>query len=220
VLNSAAGTTYIEDMTHSPLLRAALIVSVVASLSLKASAQDGDAAFAAALGNAPSFAVPAQFKAKPQAPAAAKPKAPAANDAVWQKVLETVKKDGKYTAENGLMPGSFAIEDSTGDPKAAHVEQGITFLGTLNDDEQFEAMGAMLMIQSFTLDPKDGNWHIDQWMFETDVYGQVQDAGHGTVITAPDGKKISAVPEKLNPADPKIQAQYDAMLKHWAERKS
>jgi hypothetical protein len=220
VLNTAAGTTYIEGMTHSPLLRAGLIVSVVASLSLKASAQNGDSAFAAALGNAPSFAVPAQLKTQPQKPPVAKVKPPTANDAVWQKVLETVKKSGKYAPEAGLMPGSFAIEDSTGDPKAAHVEQGITVLGTLNDDEQFEAMGALLMIQSFTLDPKDGNWRIDQWMFETDIYGQVQDAGHGTVITTPDGKKVSAVPEKLNPADPKIQAQYDAMLKHWAERKS
>jgi hypothetical protein len=97
--------------------------------------------------------------------------------------------------------------------------QGITFLGLLNDDEQFEAMGAMFVIKEYKLDPKDGNFHIDQWMFETDVYGQVSDAAHGTVITTPAGKMVGTTHDALLPTDPRIQAQYDAMLKHWAERK-
>ena len=80
-------------------------------------------------------------------------------------------------------------------------------------------MGAILVFKRHTLDPKDGNWRIDQWMFMTDIYGEVGDAGHGVIIQTPDGKTVSATPEKLNPADPKIQTQYDAMLKHWAERK-
>lgn len=205
-------------MTMPPLRRAALAAAVVASLSLRAAAQS-DAAFAGALAQgAPSFAAIAQFKAKSQKPAPAA-KAPEANDAVWQKVLETVKRDGKFKPGSAIMPSAFSIEDTTGDPKADHAKHGVTFLGLLNDDEQFEAMGALFVVQEFKLDPKDGNWHIDQWMFETDVYGAVADAGHGTIVQTPDGKKVSATPEKLNPADPKIQAQYDAMLKHWAERK-
>lgn len=210
-------------MIPSAPRRAVLLASVIASFSMPAAAQiqaagNADAAFAAALGEAPSFAAIAQFKERSQRPARG-PKAPAADDAVWQKVLQTVQKDGKYRDGGGFMPSSFSIEDSTGDPKAAHMMRGVSFLGLINDEEKFEAMGAMFVIKVFALDPKDGNWHIDQWMFETDVYGQVRDAAHGTVIQAPDGKIVGTNRDALNPADPKIQAQYDALLKHWAERK-
>jgi hypothetical protein len=206
-------------MITSTLRRAGLAVAVIAALSLRASAQS-DAAFAAALGEAPSgFATLAQLKAKPQKPAPKAPKAPVAADAVWQKVLEAVKKDGVYKPEAGQVPGMFTLEDVVGDPKADHTMYGITVLGILNEDGQFQAMGALIVRQEFKLDPKDGNWHVDQWMFQTDIYGEVGRAGHGTLILAPDEKVLSAVPEKLDAADPKIQTQYDALLKHWAERK-
>ena len=196
-----------------------LLLLPLLAFSIRASAQS-DAAFSSSLAEirAP-LAAFAQFKAKPKQPIVAAPKAPGASEAVWKQVLETVKRDGKYKAEAGQMPGSFSIEDSSGDIKGDHSTQEITFLGLLNEEEQFEAMGALLIVTESKLDPKDGNFHIDQWMFETDVYGDVKDAGHGTIVTTTDGKKLSAVPEKLNPADPRIQAQYDSMLKHWAERK-
>lgn len=205
-------------MTSPTFLRAGFAAALVVSLSVRAAA-DGDAAFASALGAAPSgLATLALLKAKPQKPAAA-PKAPAAGDAVWAKVLETVKRDGKFKSGGGFAPSVFSIEDKTGDPKADHAMRGVSFVGLINDEEQFQAMGALFVSQEFKLDPKDGNWRVDQWVFETDVYGQVSNAGHGTVVQTPDGKTVSAVPEKLNPADPRIQAQFDALLKHWAERK-
>ena len=204
-------------MTIPSLSRAALAAAVISSFGVRAAAQS-DAAFASSLGEAPSgLAAMARFKAKPQKPAAA-PKPPAANDAVWQKVLETVKRDGVYKPGAGPLPGAFTIDDSTGDPKGAHVEHSVAVLGMVNEEELFEAMGAIFVVKSYTIDPKDGNWRVDQWMFMTDIYGEVGDGGHGLVIQTPDGKTLSATPEKLNPADPKIQAQFNAMLKHWAER--
>lgn len=204
-------------MIPSYMRRALLVLAVIAFIISRASAQS-DAAFSAALqAGAPSPAQFAQLKAKPRKPAAP-PAAPSAPEAVWQKVLETVKRDGEYKPGVGPMPSVFSIDDSTGDPKAAHVENSIAVLGMINDDEQFEAMGAIFVVKSFTIDPKDGNWRIDQWMFMTDIYGEVGDGGHAVVIQTPDGKTVTAVPEKLNPSDPKIQKQYDAMLKHWAER--
>lgn len=159
-----------------------------------------------------------EAKAAPQKPAAG-PKAPSAPEATWAKIVAAVKKDGKYKPEAGMMPGRFSLEDSTGDVKGDHTVQSISFLGMLDEDEKFEALGAMLVIKVYTLDPKDGNFHIDMWMFQTDVYGEVANAGHGVLVTSPDGKTVSQTPDQLNPADPKIQAQYDLMLKHWAERK-
>ena len=206
-------------MIHSSLRHAAPLLVLLSALPLRAVAQS-DAAFASALGEAPAgIATLAQLKAKPQKPAAPTVKPPSAPDAVWQKVLEAVKNDGKYKPESGPMPGMFTIEDTVGDAKADHSMQGITVLGLLNDDEKFEAMGVMLILKDAKLDAKSGNMSVDQWAFEVDIYGEVGNAVHIVSIQTPDGKIVSSTPEKLNPADPKIQAQYDAMLKHWAERK-
>lgn len=196
-----------------------LAAALASSLSVNAAAQS-DAAFASSLAEgAPSFAVPAQLKAKAQKPAAKPPKGPEASEAVWQKVLETVKRDGKYKPGGEVSPSVFSLQDKSGDEKADHSVIAVSFLGLVNDEEQFEALGALFVVQEFKLDPKDGNWRIDQWMFETDVYGAVGGAGHGVMIQTPDGKKVSATPEQLNPSDPRIQAKYDEVLKHWAERK-
>ncbi|MCR4295488.1 MAG: hypothetical protein NUW21_08135 [Elusimicrobia bacterium] len=206
-------------MIPSYLRRALLVLAVIAFAISRASAQTGsDAAFSSALvQGAP---VPAQFsalKAKPQKPAA--PAAPpSAPEAVWQKVLETVKRDAEYAPGAGPMPSVFSIEDSTGDPKGAHVKHAISVLGMINDEEQFEAMGAIIVFIESKLDAKDGNYHVEQWIFQTDIYGDVGEAGHGVSIKSPDGKPLGATRSALDPADPKIQKQYDAMLKHWAER--
>lgn len=204
-------------MMISSLRRAGVALVVVAAVSIQAAASSNDS-FAAALGDirAP-LANAAKSKAKPQIPAA--PKAPSAPDAVWQKVLEAVRNDGKYRPETDEMPGSFSLSEVAGDPKGDHIVREIAVLGMLNEDEQFQAMGAVFVVKSYKLDAKDGNWLIDQWLFQADIYGDVMNAGHGVVIQSPDGKTLSAVPDQLDPADPKIQAQYDAMLKHWAERK-
>lgn len=196
-----------------------MILLLLALLAAPASAQT-DADFAASLSQgAPTAVQFARVKAKPQKPAAPAPKAPAADEAVWAKVLETVKRDGKYKpAPNELMPSAFSIEESTGDPKGDRTMRAISVLGMINDEEQFEPMGAMLIVMEFKVG-KDGNTTLDQWMFQTDIYGEVGNAAHAVVVKDPSGNTVSGAPEKLNPADPKIQAKYDSMLKHWAERK-
>lgn len=205
-------------MTTSTLRRALLVLAVVAFAISRASAQT-DAAFAASLqAGAPTAVQFAETKAKPQKPAAPQAKAPSAPDAVWAKVLETVKRDGKYTPGSAIAPGAFTIEDTTGDPKGDHMTFGISVLGMLNDEEQFEALGALLVTMEFKLDPKDGNWHIEQWIFQTDIYGEVGEVANGTITKSPDGKVLGTSHSAMSQNDPRIQAQYDAMLKHWAER--
>lgn len=198
--------------------RALLALAVIPFLISVASALDGDSAFAWALqAGAPSPSRIAAAKAKPQKPAPA-PKPPVADDATWQKVLETVKRDGVYKPGAGPLPSVFAIDDIAGDPKGAHEARSVAVLGMINDDEQFEAMGAIFVSKSVTVDPKNGNRTVDQWMFMTDIYGEVGEGGHVVVVQTPEGKTLSTTPDNLAPSDPKIQAQYDKMLKHWAER--
>lgn len=198
------------------MIRHALAAAVLLlSIPLHAAARS-DAAFAAAL-PAPSFEALAGFKtAGAQKPA--EPKTIVADPTAWKNVLEAVKNEGKYEAEAGIMPGTFSIEDSTGDPKANHVVRAISALGTLNDDEKFELMGVVVIFKEIKIDPKDGKRRVDLWMFQTDVYGEVEDAAHMTGTLSQDGT-VLATPENPNLSDPKVKAQFDAMIKYWAERK-
>jgi hypothetical protein len=197
-----------------------LALSLITALSLRASAQSGDAAFASAFAAAPSAATMSQLRAAPQRPAPKAPavKPPAAPDDVWAKIVETVKKDGKFKAGADPLPSDFTIEDVAGDPKAGHTASTVSFMGEINDDGLFEAMGALFLAREFKLDAS-GNWHIDQWMFMTDVHGEVFNAMHAVIVETPAGDNVSSAPEKLTPADPRLKTQYDSMLKHWAERK-
>ncbi|MBI5246698.1 MAG: hypothetical protein HY923_05915 [Elusimicrobia bacterium] len=203
-------------------------LALLVTFAVPSPAENGDASFANVLGDIQistqklvqdQKAGPKKrrAKAKPAVPQAA-PVAPSAPDAVWQKIVEAVKKDGKYKAGNIMMPGSFTLEDVAGDPKADHTKRTITFLGMLNDEEQFEAMGAMIVSMKHTLDSKTGNFNVDMWMFETDVYGEVTDSAHLTGQMTPDGKPAAPpTPDKPAAGDPKIKTAYDAETKFWSE---
>ena len=201
-----------------------MTLALLASLGTTASAQAStDSDFASALGDiqAASTARIVQMRAiptrpKPQAPAA--PAGPAAPDAVWAKIVEAVKKDGKFAPGGMLAPSRFTLEEKTGDPKANHGAQAITFLGGINENEQFEAMGAVIVVMTYTLDPKTGTFAVEQWLFETDVYGQVVDVSHGTGSLGADGKPGGGTRDAILLTDPKVKAQFDAQLKYWSER--
>lgn len=202
----------------TPLLALAALLAVA-----PLARASGDDAFAASLAAGAAFTPSAalrQAAQKPALPANRAAKAPsiAADEATWKKVLEEVKKDGKYTPET-LMPGSFALEETIGDPKGDHTERAITVLGALNDDEKFEPMGAVIAVSASKADAATGGSTVDVWMFQTDIYGEVQQAAHATVVLDKDGKPVSKTADKLTPGDPKIKAVFDAECAKWAAYK-
>lgn len=200
------------------LRRAGPAVAVIASLSIRAAAQ-GEADFFGALAAIP-YAT--QRRQIPQKPLVLPVQAPSAPSDVWTKVLEVMKTAGEYAPGNGQRPDIFTITDVTGDTKADHVKRVFTVPGKFNKDGQFEAMSAVFVILEFKLDAKDGNWHIDRWMVTSDIYGEVTQAVHMPAVVSPEGEQLhdSEPNVKPEPDNSEIQAQYDAMLKYWAERKS
>lgn len=201
-------------------------LALLVTFAAPSPAESGDASFANALTEIQGTVVP---KAQEQRGAATKPHVPAkppvtpaaitAPDAAWKKIIELVKKDGMFKAGNPLSPSTFSIETSTGDPKADHSKRMIAFVGMLNDEEQFEAMGAMMMVMTFTLDAKTGNFNVDQWLFEIDLYGEVTDQAHMTGVMTPEGKPLAPpTPDKVAAGDAKIKTAYDAETKFWSER--
>ena len=203
-----------------------MIISTLAlliSLTLPASAESADAAFTSALSEIRNAATTMvkhgnHLSKRPEQKAPPAPASPSANDAVWQKVVEAVKKDGKYKPGGPQTPARFTLEDVSGNPKADRTMRGISFLGMLNNEEQFQALGAIIVSMDHKLDAKTGNFTVDMWMFEVDVYGAVQDVSHGTMIQTPAGKPLSTTRDTTGPTDPASKTQYDAQLKFWSER--
>lgn len=153
--------------------------------------------------------------AQPVAPAAA---LPAASDADWAKVIAKVQKDGKFKQGGFLTPATFTLEEKTGDEKADHQQRVVRFMGGINDDEKFEAMGAVIVWMDYKLDPATGNFKAEQWIFEVDLYGQMTDMGHMTAVMTPDGKPTAppVQDQTLKAGDPRLQPQFEAQVKFWA----
>lgn len=202
--------------------RLVLTFAALLCAALPAAAEPGgdavlSAGFAAAM---PTPAQLAGLKAaakKPAAPAA--PKTPAAAEDAWLKIVDAVKKDGKHEPGEGLNPTTFTLEATDGDPQAAHVVRIVTFGGMLDDEGLFHALGAVIIEQTFTLDAKSGNWIVEQWVFETDVYGQAVNGGHGVIEKSPEGAVVSSKPDRIDPTSAKVHAKYESMIKSWTEGK-
>ncbi|MFI5347708.1 MAG: hypothetical protein ACHQ51_15140 [Elusimicrobiota bacterium] len=153
--------------------------------------------------------------AKAVKPAPAAP--PAAAEADWQKIIAKLKDKGEFKPANAQIPANFGLEDKAGDAKAAHSVDRINAFGEINpEDGLFNAEMVGIASEKWTLGA-DGNWTVDIWIFSCDVYGAVRNAAHLIRVVAPDLQgTVSVKSDKLTPADPRIQAQFDVMTRHWA----
>ncbi|MBI3565932.1 MAG: hypothetical protein HY079_12095 [Elusimicrobia bacterium] len=197
-----------------PMLAAAL---TLAALAAPASAQLDMSAARRSLDAIKALKV--QAAAQKKAPSRAPAVLPSADDADWAKIIEQLKSKGKYEAEEPpLKPGMFTLEDAVGDAKADHQAFKVRAVGMINDDELFEVIAVLLSGEDWKMGA-DGNWRMDTWVFEADVYGTVQSAVHIAAVVTPDLKPVSGGPEKISPSDPRIPAKYKSVIDHWAAKK-
>lgn len=204
-------------MINFPILRAVLAASAAAALSLPAAAQT-DAAFASALGKIPSgLAAMASLKTKPQKPAAVQ--GPIAPADIWQEVLDTALYSGKSKPLPNTPLVSYMIEENFIDPKVDYARiQSVNVLILPASDEGYRVWAAQFVVIENTYVPERRHARLDSWVFETDGSGRLQSALHITDIVVSETEKTKGTPEKLDLADPKTKARYDAMLEHWARR--
>ncbi len=141
---------------------------------------------------------------------------PTADDAAWQKIVAAVKAKGKYIPEQPpIKPGSFNLEDVSGDPKADHTVEKAAALGALNEDGLFETLGFVFGSQTWKL-AAGGNWNLDSWIFETDVYGELASVAHIVAVLDPARELVSGGPDRLTTSDPRIAPKYKAVIDHWS----
>ena len=67
------------------------------------------------------------------------------------------------------------------------------------------------------IDATDKNWHIDQWIYNVDLYGEVTQVTRATTVKTANGQVIENSPEVLDNANPTAQAKYKALIKFWSE---
>ena len=164
-------------------------------------------------------AVPVQWlqQVPPKAKAAAGGAPASVPDQVWQKILGKLKTKGKYTPEKSVFqPASFDLEVVVGDKKADHHADYVDAFGELNDDDLFEAEQLTFTNQDWKIGA-DGNWHLDQWVLEMDVYGTVQGAEHAQIVQGKDYKLVAKpITEEFDAADPIVAAKCKTLSQFWA----
>jgi len=193
-----------------------LALAAAAACALPASAQlDMDAA---------SRTLAAIRQVRAQAPKAPKPKPapqadaalPIAPEATWQKILDAIRAKGKFDAGRPpFVPANFGLEDVKGPKDGDHAAEYASAFGMLNDDEQFEAKLVTFVSETWTK-AADGNWHIDQWIFGMDVYGEVKKVGHGQLVESDDHSVLSENEDSLAPGDPRVAAKFKSLLDLWS----
>lgn len=195
-------------------LMPAALAALVFAAAVPASAQFDASIAAEVTARIAAMRSAAQSAPKP-APAKAAP--PAAAEGDWKKILDGLKAKGKYKAgQPPFTPDRFVLDDVKGDKNADHAEDGATALGLVNDDGLFEAMGFVFLSEDWKKGA-DGNWNVDRWMFQTDVYGTVTDVGHMTAVLAPDQSVVSSGSDKtLKAGDPRIDKKFTEITAHWA----
>lgn len=200
----------------TPTLAAALILAAAAAPAAAQLQMDAARDLVNSISVLKAQQAAAPKKAPSRAPAV-QPPAPAEAD--WQKILDLLKAKGKYTPEQmPVKPGMFTLEDVAGPADGDHTEDKVTAMGALNDDEQFEVMAVVFASAEWKKNA-DGTWKLDQWLFETDVYGEVSTVLHIAGVLDADKKPVSGGPEKLSTSDPRIPTKYKAVIAHWTAQK-
>jgi len=191
---------------------AALALAALTFFWTARAAQAQVEAVAAALSEARATLAAAQPKLKEKA----QRPAPSVPEDVWQKILEAVKTKGKYILEAAPIPSFFNLEEIRGDVKADHIADSVSVAGFLEEDGRFQPEFASLLSEEWKIDPKDGNWHVEQWSFRTDLYGEVAAVIHSTLVETPDMTLLSVKSRNLVVGDPGAAAKFKALLARWS----
>lgn len=194
------------------VLLAPLSASRAAAETVFAQAVIDSAAIQSAIGNLK--------RAQAEAAPPSEVPAPTASESDLKKLLDAVKANGKYVPQNAAQrkPGTFTLEESSGDLKADHTSDSVQVAGILNQKRLFEAKMATIKSEDWKL-AEDGSLTGDVWMFMLDIQGSLGAVAHGTVHMKQDGTVIAVDNDNLNPADPRIKTKLDAVVAHWAATK-
>lgn len=207
-------------MIPPSLRRTVLAAAAVAVLSLPAAAQS-DAAFAAALGKAPSaLATMAQLKTAVQAPAAAKAKGPTVPAAAWTEMLNKAMRDGRRESEDS---DTRWLQEVAGDPDGEHTRRLLMVFLVLDENDRIVTDGGALSLATYTWAPAgpDGIRRLlvsEAWTLLISGSGEVTEAAIVTTLgNAQIGyEEIGNV--MVDAADPRVKVRLDEMFKRWSTR--
>lgn len=159
------------------------------------------------------LATTAQLKTVSQVPPAiAGPTAPAA---AWDKVIEIVTEDGVYTpAKPGASLVYYALTEKDNTPLAKHMTRSAILVGELRDGK---VSLTRAVFAETVLTKTAAGFTQEVWSIGTDPFGQVVTAKLITTIYSRDLKEVEKTPiVELDPADPKVKARFDDIIRHWS----
>ena len=141
-----------------------------------------------------------------------------APDKDWQAILTKLRNKGKYAAAYITMPARFQLADVRGPMSAAHTEDSVEIWGEADDAGVFHPQCVLFTSQDWMVDATNRNWHIDEWIYIVDLYGEITKVTHSMTVESADHQVLkSDEPEVLDNASPAVQDKYKALIKFWSE---
>lgn len=132
----------------------------------------------------------------------------------WQQILDKVRAKGKFSPRDGDIPATKGLEYVRGRADADHVVDYINIWGDVDSRGAFAESNVTMVSEDWRIGT-DGNWHIDQWIFETDLEGATTRAAHNALVETRDGRVLGYDNENLPQGDPRVRTKYDSLISLW-----
>ena len=139
-----------------------------------------------------------------------------APDQDWQAIRTKLKDHGEYVAEDDPIPACFRLTDIRGSTTAAHIADYVSIVGFVDSAGVFQPGFVAFVSEDWKIGATDKNWHIDQWIYTADLYGQVTAVTHKTFAETDYGKVFNDHYDDINDASPAAQAKYKALIALWS----
>ena len=108
--------------------------------------------------------------------------------AKWHALLETTGKNGK-AVKTELGETRTVSRIVPNDLTVTHHADYLTTRGYTDSENKFHAGTTFSVSENWQLHA-DGNWYIDQWLYELSFYGDVISLNHMSIVERPDASVL------------------------------
>ncbi|MBI4377087.1 MAG: hypothetical protein HY549_11635 [Elusimicrobia bacterium] len=132
----------------------------------------------------------------------------------WRDILEKVRKFGTTYPEDGRFPGGYGLSDIRGETASDHLADYVNLWGFWNGKGDFFPSFATMVSEDLKI-AGDGNWHINQWLFQLDLEGIPTSISKVFMIQTKERRVLEHRSEGKTLADAETKKRHESLVEQW-----
>jgi hypothetical protein len=184
---------------------------ILAAAAARAQEAPGEAALGSAFAAARAVLAAGAARAMLASPRATAPKGAGAD--AWNAILAKAEAGGTYSPENEDIPATMGLQRVVGAAAADHVADYFNLWGGKDANGVFQAGSASFVSEDWRI--IDGDWNIDQWIFQLNMDGSIAQPTHNVLVETMDGQVLQDDGDPLPNTDPRIAQEYQSLITFW-----